>query len=272
MAIIFARRILACLIEMLSINNIVILLLSIYIILGAALFVFQRSFLYFPTPPVSSGGLAEIQLTHDGVELQGYVANEANRRLILYFGGNAEQITYSLSDLAEHFPDYAVIGFNYRSYGLSSGQATEKNLYRDALFLFDTFESRYKHVVVMGRSLGSGVASYVGSERSPAQLILSTPFDSIAAVAANKVWYYPVQWMITDRFDSASRVAAIRSPSLVVIADQDSVVPRAHSERLVRAFSPSIVRSVTIVDAEHNTLSRKPEYLEALKAFLASSQ
>lgn len=253
-------------------KNFLLLAIALYLGVGAALFVFQRSFLYFPTPAQSWAGLADVTLTNGHVHLQGYVGNDGQSRALIYFGGNAEQIGSSLQALVPQLPDTTLIGFNYRGYGDSSGEPTEAALYEDALFLFDALHSRYQHITLVGRSLGSGVASYVAAHRPVDGLVLVTPYDSITSVAAKLYWYYPVRWMIRDRYASVERAAGIHCPVLLLVAGEDKVVPPEHSQRLFDAFSGGNARLRLFPGAEHNAISDDPQYLSAISAFVSATE
>jgi alpha-beta hydrolase superfamily lysophospholipase len=123
----------------------------------------------------------------------------------------------------------------------------------------------------MGRSLGSGVATRVASERRPAQLVLVTPFDSLVNVARSHFGYLPVGLLMHDRYESASRAHDVRAPVLIIIAADDEIIPRARTEALVAAF-PASQLTVRVIDgAMHNTLDDSREYLAAVGAFVNGS-
>ena len=99
------------------------------------LYLFQRSLLYFPQPArVLAPALA---LSVPGAELQVSVRVQAGPRAVLYFGGNAEDVSSSLAELAANFPEHAVYAMHYRGYGGSTGKPTEAALHGDAIALFD---------------------------------------------------------------------------------------------------------------------------------------
>ena len=98
--------------------------------------------------------------------------------------------------------------------------------------------------------------------------MLVTPFDSLVNVARGYYRLLPVELLLKDRYDSASRAAEVTAPVLVVIAERDEIVPRARSQALVEAFAAEQVRVSVIPGARHNTLDAQPAYLEAVSAFL----
>ena len=84
---------------------------------------------------------------------------------IIYFGGNAESMAQSSDEIARQFPAFTVYLMDYRGYGRSTGEPSEEGLYSDALKLYDTMKSKYESISIGGRSLGSGIAVYVASQR-----------------------------------------------------------------------------------------------------------
>ena len=134
--------------------------------------------------------------------------------------------------------------------------------------LFDELRSRHKQVAVIGRSLGSGVAAYLASQRDLDRLILVTPLDSALAMAKSMYPVYPVSLLLKDRYESVAYAPGIKAPTLMVIAEHDRVIPRRHSLRLEEAFSPGLVERVVIANAGHNGLSGHPQYWQAFERFL----
>jgi uncharacterized protein len=190
-------------------------------------------------------------------------------RALIYFGGNAEDTALNIDAFSVAFPDHSLYLVNYRGYGGSSGRPTEAGLTADALTAYDHVRSEHSDITVMGRSLGSGVAVYLASERPVTRLVLVTPYDSLVNVARHHFRFLPVGALMRDRYDSASRAPQVRAPVLVVIAANDEIIPRARSEALVAAFPAEQVRTALIAGQGHNTLDLAPDYLGSVANFLA---
>src|SRR5262249_37557102 len=124
-----------------------------------------------------------------------------------------------------------------------------------------------RRIVVMGRSLGSGVAIWLASQRPLAGLVLVTPFDSITAVAQRHYPYLPVRWLLRPPFDSLSRARAIAAPTPTLIAGRDAVIPPAHAERLRERWSGPR-QWIEFPDADHDSIAVEPGYWPAITAFL----
>lgn len=243
----------------------VVTALLCYIAGGVLLFLFQRSFLYFPTAKQHHDFEVE-QFTTEEATLHVVVLNRGKGDAILYFGGNAEPVAGSATEFEQAFPDHTIYLVNYRGYGGSSGTPTEEGLYADGEAIYDTVKGRHTTVSIIGRSLGSGVATHVASTKEIHRLVLITPYDSIQSIAQSQYPMYPMSLMLLDKYESASRAGKIQAPTLAILAESDSIIPRASSERLIQAFPPDRIRAVTIAGAGHNSLSRKHEYWQHLRS------
>lgn len=244
--------------------SVLLTLLSIYALLCLALFLMQRSMLYFPQPASAVPGTEVFRLQTE-VELQVRVAGGGRESALIYFGGNAEDVGYSALELAETFPSRTIYALHYRGYGGSGGQPSERALVLDALALFDRLRPQYTDLVVVGRSLGSGVAVQVASQRPVERLILVTPFDSLERVAAHHYPIFPVRWLLRDRFRSFEHAPAIRAPTLIIAAGRDRVIPPAHADALHRHFPPGVAHLETLAGADHNDISLDPRYAVLLR-------
>ena len=189
-------------------------------------------------------------------------------RALIYFGGNAEDVAANVDALSGALPGHSLYLVNYRGYGGSTGTPSEAALFADALAVYDHVRTRHPQTSVLGRSLGSGVAVYLASERPVERLVLVTPFDSLLNVARTHFRILPAGLLLKDRYESASRAHTISAPVMTVIAEEDEIIPRARSQALVDAFRPGQVRLTVIDDAQHNTLDAAPEYLASVREFL----
>lgn len=245
--------------------SVAVTLLLAYGGICAFLFVAQRSLLYYPVPARAPAGTPNFTLASGGETLRVWSRPAGGERALIYFGGNAEDVSANVAELGPALPGRALYFVSYRGYGGSTGAPSEAALFADALAVYDHVRARYADIAVVGRSLGSAVAVYLAQQRPVSRLVLVTPFDSIANVAAGIYPFLPVRLLVRDRYDSASRAADVRAPTLVVIAGRDDVIPRARSDALVAKFPPGQARVEIVPGATHNDL----EYAELLAGFLA---
>jgi pimeloyl-ACP methyl ester carboxylesterase len=252
-----------------SVTSFLVVPAIVYLGFCAYVYATQRSMIYFPTAASPAPGAEIVPLESGGETLRIVTITRPGPRALIYFGGNAEDVALNVDSLSLAIPEYSLYLVNYRGYGGSTGRPTEAGLFSDALEVYDHVRARHPQTSVLGRSLGSGVAVYLASERPVDRLVLVTPFDSLANVARTHLPVLPAGLLLKDRYESANRAPAVTAPVLTVIAENDEIIPRARSNALVDAFRPGQVRVAVIDDVRHNTLDTAPEYLASVGAFLA---
>lgn len=242
-----------------------------YVICCILIYFGQRALLYFPQPSDKFVDATKVSFTNNGIELRGWIVNPKQDEALLYYGGNAESIEQSISFFQNILPNYSVYLIPYRGYGESMGKPTENGLYSDALHIYDQLVTQHTSISLFGRSLGSGIATYVAARRNIENLILVTPYDSIENVAKGVYWMFPIPLLLKDKYNSLSQVAQIKTLPLILMAEYDQVIPRKYSENLISAFGKQ-QQSVIIKEAGHNDISDHPEYANAIYQYLQSKK
>jgi hypothetical protein len=278
-----------------------------YLIILVMLAVFQRYLIYQPTraavidPKLSgleAGRIEEIQVpTADGLQLHGWCVREfspsreagrngsADHPTVIYFGGNAGHRGYraiELDLLSRLGADAYLV--DYRGYGDNPGSPTEEKLAADAQavwkFVTTTRHVPASRVVLLGESLGGGVATRLASELSqagtpPGGLILRSTFSGLAEVASYHYPWLPVKMLLIDRFPSAERIAHVTCPVLVLHGNVDDIVPFESGKQLFdaapAASATSIAKTfVVLPGAGHNDIqyTARDAYRAAVKQFL----
>jgi uncharacterized protein len=189
-------------------------------------------------------------------------------KALIYFGGNAEDVSQNLLVFGREFPNHSIYLMHYRGYGGSSGSPSEIGLVVDGLALHDLASKDHSEISVIGRSLGSGVAVQVSRARPVANLVLVTPYASVVGVASAMFPYVPVKLLLKDRFESEKYVEGIKAKSLILAAEDDSVIPEWSTKRLQAAFGKDRVAYSVISGSDHNSIAGKPQYIDLVKAFL----
>lgn len=262
----------------------IFVVLAVYALLHVLAYFVQDRLLFFPQPLTDEMRAAvrrakpdarEIDLpTADGHRLHGwFLPNGApphDAPALIYFGGNGEEVSHVALDAGE-LRGISLVLVDYRGYGKSTGEPGEKALFSDALAIYDEVASfpgiDPKRIVAMGRSLGSGVATYLASRRPVAAVVLVTPYDSITAVARAHYPFLLVGLVLRNRFESARRAHAIDTPMLALIAGNDRIVPPARGAALVKAWRGPAT-SVVIPGAGHNDIGFAPAYWPSIRDFL----
>lgn len=237
-----------------------------YFLLTAILWLIQHR-LTFPAPraplpdPVRVGLPDAEPLTlsmRDGTRLAGWYLPpglSAPFPALLWFYGNNETIA-AIAPVLRDFrpPGTAVLVVDYPGYGASEGQASEPGLYEAAELAYDTLLARPgidpARVFVYGRSLGSAAAAYVATTRTPAGLVLESPFTSARDMARRHYPLFPAV-LLRVRLDNLAAISRVRCPVLVLHGDADRLVPMDMGHRLAAA-APGEVEFVTIAGAGHN--------------------
>jgi uncharacterized protein len=235
-----------------------------YALLCLALYVFQRALIYHPQPRRAPASAPSYMLEASGASVQVTTRPMPGAEAVLYFGGNAEDVAGSLPLLAHAFPSHALHLMHYRGWAASSGKPSETALVDDARRLFDRVQREHATITVIGRSLGSGVAVQLAASRPVARLVLVTPYDSVASIAAAQFPWVPVRWLLEDRFDSIAHAPKIEVATTVIIAEQDEVITRRHSDALVAALPREKTLVHVITGAGHNTVDMAPIYVRLL--------
>jgi pimeloyl-ACP methyl ester carboxylesterase len=237
----------------------------VYAVLCAAAFALQRSLIYFPQPRSNQEASTLMTLRVGTETIQISIRPYAGPEAVLYFGGNAEDVSQDAPDLANTFPRTAIYLLDYPGYGGSSGNPSQQSIFAAALALYDRVRAEHPNITIIGRSLGSGVAVWLASQRPVARLILVTPFYSLADVAAHHYPYLPVRWLLRDKYDSWSYAAHVTAPTRIIVAADDEIIPRSSSDRLRTSFRDGLVSYVVVPGAGHNDIQLNPDYWNLLK-------
>ena len=245
--------------------GVIVLFVVVYAGLCVALFFFQRSLIYFPQQRTFGSNETSDILHASGADLIVTVRPMPSANALLYFGGNAEDVSVNLPSLSNVFPDYALYLLHYRGYGGSSGKPSEEALHSDALALFDKVHAEHSNIVVIGRSLGAGVAIRLASVRPVSRLVLVTPYDSLQELAVQQFPYVPVRWLLLDKFESWRYAPRVGAPTALLVAENDEIIPAASSKLLYSRFAKGMALYTVIAGVGHNSISESPAYLPALR-------
>lgn len=244
---------------------IVAVALGAYAAACLALFLMQRSYIYYPpaTPMLQAPRVST--LDRPGASVKVSERPRQGARALVYFGGNAEDVSMSLPLLDEAFPGHALYLLHYRGYLGSTGKPGEQALVADALALFDRVVAEHGEVTVIGRSLGSGIAVQVASRRPVSKLVLVTPYDSLQEIAAGHFPYFPVRWLLRDKYESWRYAPQVRAPTLLLAAEHDEIIPASSTRQLLSRFQAGVATLEVVRGTGHNSISEAPAYRAYLR-------
>jgi uncharacterized protein len=215
-----------------------------------------------------------VDIASHGATVEGWwVENPAavHDSVILYFGGNAEDVLYMAGTISR-FDARRMLVVNYRGYGESTGKPGQRALYDDGLAVYEyALKSgvRADQIVVMGRSLGSGVASMVAGSKPVRAAILITPYDSLAAVAAEHFPKVAVSLLLRHPFPSTDWARKAHAPALMLAAEHDTIIPSDRARRLAEAWAGE-ARFQVLPNTGHNDIQLSPDFYRSINDFLAT--
>ena len=243
----------------------------------------QDRLLYHPTTllttsPAHFGMLFEtIKLrTRDNESLHAWwvPAEGRERAVLLFFHGNAGNISGRIETLEIfHRLGLSVLLVDYRGYGQSTGTPSEDGLYRDAdavwQYLTQARGIDPSRIVVYGRSLGGGVATWLATQHPTGALILESTFTSVPDVAARHYPFLPVRLLARSRFDNLSRIDNIQTNLLVIHSADDELIPFEHGQRLFDAARQNKVFLELKGGHNDGSFTSGEKYVDALDSFIS---
>lgn len=239
--------------------------------------------LVYPAPSVSKGDWAPRWIENEdvvfassgGTQLHGwFVPHPKPKHVILYSHGNSEHVGNQVNQLLrlQSMLDATVFVYDYRGYGRSEGQPTERGLMADGLaahqWLLNRTGLAADEVVLMGRSLGGGVSVAIAAQRGARALVLDATFPRMVDAASYNYPWLPVKTFMRDRYDSLSRIEQYTGPVFQVHRTTDEVVPVALARQLTERAPAALKQFYEIPRGRHNE-PLPPDYYTALDAFLA---
>ena len=206
-----------------------------------------------------------------GVRINGlhfYRDNPAG--LILYFHGN----TRSIKGWAKYARDfyrynYDVVLLDYRGFGKSTGKRGEKEMLNDMQFIYKKLLETYaeQHIIVYGRSIGSGFASKIASDNSPRFLILDAPYYSFLKVVERFLPILPVRFVLRFHLRTDKWIPLVKCHTYIIHGTRDVLIPIKHSERLQK-INPKKITLIRIYGGGHNNLPKFDEYHNFIRDIL----
>jgi pimeloyl-ACP methyl ester carboxylesterase len=237
----------------------------VYLVALGVLFFWQRDFEYDPNHPLTA--LADTKLpldlvkavsipTTDGATVNGWYAppSKPGMPYILYYKGNYG----SFEDEHERYEafvrdGYGFLAFDYRGFPASPGQITQQHVLDDSIAAYDWLKAKGVPIDIWGRSLGTGPATYVASQRDPEALLLETPFLSAVDVALDRYPYMPIPWLMFDQYPVKDWIGSVKAPVFVAHGTADQTIDLHHG-RAVYALAPNKYGLWIVEGADHSDL------------------
>ena len=254
-----------------------------YAVLALVVYLMQARMLYLPDVPGRSLDRTPADIgadysdawirTSDGVRLHGWFLPGDSDRVLLFFHGNAGNISHRLESIRQFLQlGLSVLIIDYRGYGRSEGRATEQGIYRDAeaawQYLVETNTVAEEHIVLFGRSMGASAAAFLAARHQPLALVVESSFTSVPDIAAEYYPWLPVRWLSRLRHSTAEFVRQADCPVLVIHSRDDEIVPFRHGEAIFSAAGEP--KAFLEIHGTHNDAFLRDErnYLGGLRSFL----
>jgi len=206
-----------------------------------------------------------------GVRINGlHFFREHPNGLILYFHGNTRSIK-GWAKYAKDFYryDYDVVLVDYRGFGKSTGKRSEVEMLNDMQVVYSSLAKDYSenHLIVYGRSLGSGFAAKVASDNNPRYLILDAPFYNFRKVIERFLPILPIRFVLRYHLRTDKWIQRVKCPVYIIHGTKDFLIPIRHSEQLQK-INPRKITLIRIHGGGHNNLPKFDEYHNFIRDIL----
>jgi fermentation-respiration switch protein FrsA (DUF1100 family) len=260
-------------------KRVIYFLIIFYVMIASSLYFFQEKLIFFPTPLAQdytfefAYPFEELFLeSDDGAIINAvHFKNQNPNGVIIYFHGNAGDLS-RWGKVTEFFVEknYDVFVMDYRTYGKSTGKISEQALYSDAQMCYDFLLKQYEasEIIIYGRSLGTGIATHLASKNNAKQLILETPFYSLADVAKHRFPLFPVKKLLKYDFLSYKYIQGVNCPVTIFHGTDDNVIPYNSGEKLFNSITQKEKVFFTIENGAHNNLVEFESYHKAIQQIL----
>ena len=215
--------------------------------------------------------------TEEGARINALFFNtDKPKGVVLYFHGRGGNLSGNWGRLSKEFTSrgYDLFIMDYRGFGKSTGKLSEKALCHDADFCYDYLNNTYREdqIVVYGRSLGTGIATYVASHHDPKTLVLESPYFNILDLTPRQAPYLPrflIPMILKYHFRTDKWIVRVDAPIHIFHGTEDELVPYDSSTRLLKLLKDKRDASLySIEKGKHNHLRFHPKYQNALSTIL----
>ena len=217
--------------------KILIVIFIIYFFILTFLYFFQRNLLYHPSENNYFADDLTVQIeevkieTSDGIKLLGWFHKKNLKifKTIIFFHGNAGSLNNRIHKI-NHFKNIDVnfLIIAWRGFSGNQGKPSEKGLYLDGKSAIEWLNKKgvkNEDIILYGESLGTAVATHLSQNNNFAGVILESPFTSMIGAAKNVYPYFPIRFLLKDKYESDKKIKNIKSPILIMHGEADKIVP-----------------------------------------------
>ena len=256
-------------------RNITIMISIFLLAIIIGILIMQRYVFFYPWHDKDSyntlktnTSFQEITIESNGQKLNGWLKYNTDKNkkspLLIFFGGNMQNssnamLYFESSNKYNYFENYNVMMIDYPGYGLSKGGPSKDSLLKAGLNIYDYAKNQNyvdkNNITVLGYSIGSGVATYVASERNVSGLILIAPYDELISVYNSNfnIFYGPLRLLARYNFTSNNYAKNVKVPPLVITSYDDEVINYKFAEKLVKNFNKTYKFTTLDHQISHNS-------------------
>jgi len=224
----------------------------------------------------------EIKIDNNGKLLNGWIKYNTEQHpapLLIFFGGNAQNssntcLNFLNNNIYQYFENYNFMIIDYPGYGLSDGKPSDKTMFDSALKVYDYANNLdyidKNNIIVLGYSIGTGVATYVASQRNVNGLILIAPYDEALSLYNDNVniFYGPIKILARYKFKSIDYAQNVTTSPLIITSYDDEVINYKFSLNLAEHFNN--VDKIIVLDnnVKHNDYFSQEDVLRNIYDYL----
>ena len=267
-----------------SVLNIILVILLLYLIVTISVYFFQRKLLYHPSaPPNFNQETTGLGLIHkfdkikievkNNIKLNGWLhIKDVKKKTILFLHGNAGNLDnriYKLNFLGNLDINFLII--SWRGYSLSDGKPTENGLYEDARTAVNFLLNKgilEQDIILYGESLGTGVAVEIGQNKNFAGIILEAPFTSMIELGQRYYPFFPVKILLKDKYENDKKIKNLKSPLLVMHGKKDKIVPFYMGEKIFNMGNDPKFKYFT--DMDDHMMNYDEKLINEIDLFISS--
>jgi len=249
-----------------------------YLALLFIIFIFQRNLLYHPNENNYFGDELKVKIekvkikTSDNFELLGWYHEKdlKNFKTLVFFHGNAGTLENRIHKI-NHFKDINInfLIISWRGFSGNSGKPSEKGLYKDGESAINWLKEKNlkdTDIVLYGESLGTGIVTHIAQNYKFAGVILESPFTSMVDAAKNVYPYFPIRFLLKDKYESDKKVKNITSPILIMHGEADQVVPFWMGKKIYKLANEP--KYSYFPEKDNHMMEYNEKMIEILKRFL----
>jgi uncharacterized protein len=206
-----------------------------------------------------------------GVRINGlHFFREDTKGLILYLHGNSRSIKGWAKYARDFYRyNYDVVLVDYRGFGKSTGKRSEHDILSDIQFVYDDLKAKFAehHIIVYGRSIGSGFAAKIASDNTPRYLLLDAPYYNFTRVVERFLPILPVKLVLRYKLSTDKWIRRVNCHTYILHGTKDWLIPIKHSEALQK-INPHKITLIRIHGGGHNNLPTFDEYHNFIRDIL----